>query len=165
MNPPADARKQIVVGVADMAVSDDVGTELVTYSLGSCLGVVIYDPMRHIGGLLHSMLPDSSIREDRKSPDMFVDTGMPRLIAAACRLGADKKRLVVKVVGGARVLDDNNYFRIGERNYEALRQTLLENGLQVGGEQVGGEVSRSVRLEIATGKVQVTIPGQPPVFI
>ena len=98
----APPRQTLVVGVADMVVSNDGGAEIVTYSLGSCLGVAIYAPVKNIGGLLHLMLPDSKIDAAKavSAPFMFVDTGVPRLFHAAYNLGADRNRLVVKVAGG-----------------------------------------------------------------
>ena len=97
----APPRKTFVVGVADMVVSNDSSAEIVTYSLGSCLGLTIYDPVKKIGGLLHLMLPDSKIDAAKavSAPYMFVDTGVPRLFHAAYNLGADRSRLVVKVAG------------------------------------------------------------------
>ena len=85
----APPRKTLVVGVADMVVSNDSSAEIVTYSLGSCLGVTIYDPVKKIGGLLHLMLPDSKIDAAKAAsmPYMFVDTGLPRLFHAAYNLG------------------------------------------------------------------------------
>src|SRR5450756_2144113 len=81
-------RKTLVVGVADMAVSNDASAEIVTYSLGSCLGITIYDPLKKIGGLLHLMLPASNIDHAKAAemPYMFVDTGVPRLFHAAYNL-------------------------------------------------------------------------------
>src|SRR5580692_9987731 len=103
----APQRKTFVVGVADMVASNDSSAEIVTYSLGSCLGITIYDPVKKIGGLLHIMLPDSKIDEARAmtAPYMFVDTGVPRLFHAAYNLGADRSRLAIKVAGGAQLLD------------------------------------------------------------
>jgi chemotaxis protein CheD len=115
---------QLVVDIADFAVSNDVGTTLITYSLGSCIGVVVWDPVVHVGGMLHYMLPESSLSPEKakSSPAMFCDTGVPRLFKAAYELGAEKKRLVVKVAGGSLLLDDNGTFNIGKRNYLALRR-------------------------------------------
>src|SRR6266496_2326919 len=90
-------RKTLVVGVADMVTSNDASAELVTYSLGSCLGVTAYDLERKIGGLLHLMLPDSSIDAVKAAtlPLMFVDTGIPRLFRAVCNLGADRRSIIL----------------------------------------------------------------------
>jgi len=154
-------RKTLVVGVADMAVSNDAGAEIVTYSLGSCLGVTIYDPVKKIGGLLHLMLPDSKIDSLKaaSAPFMFVDTGLPRLFHAAYNLGADRCRLSVKVAGGAQLLDEQGIFNIGGRNIRALDELIARNGLTIHARDVGGMSSRTLRLDLANGNVTVKCPG------
>jgi chemotaxis protein CheD len=157
----APPRKTLVVGVADMAVSNDSSAEIVTYSLGSCLGVTIYDPVRKIGGLLHLMLPDSRIDAAKaaSAPFMFVDTGVPRLFHAAYHLGADRSRLVVKVAGGAQLLDAQGIFNIGTRNFDALEKLLAQNGFLPHAADVGGLSSRTLRLDLTTGLVTIKSPG------
>ena len=154
-------RKALVVGVADMVVSNDPSAELVTYSLGSCLGISLYDPMQKVGGLLHLMLPDSKINAAKAvdSPYMFVDTGVPRLFQAVCNLGAERRRLIVKVAGGAQMLDEKGVFNIGERNHQALNGLLTHNGYTVHARDVGGLSSRTLRLDLATGQTTIKTPG------
>jgi len=157
----APPRKTFVVGVADMVVSNDSSAEIVTYSLGSCLGITVYDPVSKIGGLLHLMLPDSKIDDAKaaSAPLMFVDTGVPRLFHAAYNLGADRSRLVVKVAGGAQLLDQQGIFNIGIRNFDALGKLLAQNGLKAHATDVGGLSSRTVRLDLTNGSVTVKTPG------
>jgi chemotaxis protein CheD len=145
----------IVVDIADLAVSQDPAATLVTYSLGSCIGVAIWDPAVHVGGMLHYMLPDSQLSPDkaRASPAMFADTGIPKLFRAAYELGALKSRLVVKIAGGSQLLDDRGTFNIGKRNYLALRKIFWKNGVMIKAENVGGNISRTLRLEIGSGLV------------
>jgi chemotaxis protein CheD len=147
----------VVVDIADLAVSNDPAELLITYSLGSCIGVVVHDPAAHVGGMLHYMLPDSQLSPEkaRLSPAMFCDTGVPKLFRAAYELGAAKQRLVVKVAGGAQLLDDNGTFNIGKRNYLALRKIFWKNGVLIASENVGGSLSRTVRLDVGTGAVTV----------
>ena len=154
-------RKILVVGMADMAVSNDPGAELVTYSLGSCLGITIYDPAKKIGGLFHVMLPDSKIDSLKAvgAPFMFMDTGLPRLFHAAYHLGADRSRLVVKVAGGAQLLDEHGVFNIGGRNFRALTDLITRNGLVIHSRDVGGLSSRTLRFDLATGTVTIKSPG------
>jgi chemotaxis protein CheD len=154
-------RTTLVVGVADMVVSNDGSAEIVTYSLGSCLGITIYDPVKKIGGLLHIMLPDSSIDAAKgvSSPYMFVDTGLPRLFHATYNLGADRSRLVIKVAGGAQLLDQEGIFNIGARNYTAFMKLLAQNGLKPHATDVGGLSSRTVRLDLTNGNFSVKPPG------
>ena len=146
-----------VVDIADMQVSSDQRTTLVTYSLGSCIGVTIWDPEVHVGGMLHYMLPESSLSPEKAkaNPPMFADTGIPVLFRAAYQLGAVKKRLIVKVAGGSQLLDDNGTFNIGKRNYVMLRKIFWKNGVLIDGEDVGGSISRTVRLDVNTGRVTV----------
>ena len=108
----------LVIDIADAQVSNDPGVELVTYSLGSCIGVAIWDPETRVAGMIHYMLPDSTLSQDkaRSRPAMFADTGIPLLFRSAYQLGAVKKRLVVKVAGSSSLLDDNGTFNIGKRN-------------------------------------------------
>lgn len=153
----------IIVGIAEMHVSDDPEASLVTYSLGSCLGIVIYDPVVRVGGMLHAMLPESTRGNSghRKSPYAFVDSGVPLLFRNAYKLGADKRRIVVKAAGGAELLDEDRYFGIGHRNFETLTHLLARNGVSLAASSVGGNASRTVRLELATGKISINIPGEP----
>jgi len=160
-------KKSLVVGVADMAASNDPSAELVTYSLGSCLGIMIYDPACRIGGLLHIMLPDSTIDTAKAAatPLMFVDSGVPRLFNAVCNLGAERRRIIIKVAGGAQFLDAAGIFNIGERNREALERLLARNGYAIHARDVGGVCSRTVRLDLGTGKVSVRCPGLNPYYL
>jgi chemotaxis protein CheD len=145
----------LVVGIGDCLVSDDPESTLITYALGSCIAVVIHDPVTNVGGLLHYMLPESSLDENkaRQRPYMFADTGIPLLFQSAYRLGAVKSRLDVAVLGGAQVMDTSETFNIGKRNHLALRKIFWKAGVLVRHEDVGGALSRTVRLEIASGRI------------
>jgi len=147
----------IIVDIADLAVSNDPRATLVTHSLGSCIGVAIHDPEVHVGGMIHYMLPDSTLSPEKAkaNPAMFANTGVPALFRAAYELGAVKKRMVVKVAGGAQLLDDNGTFNIGKRNYVMLRKLFWKNGILIDAEDVGGSISRTVRLSVGTGKVSL----------
>ncbi|MGQ9687503.1 MAG: chemotaxis protein CheD [Desulfobaccales bacterium] len=152
---------QIVVGVADMKVSNQPNEVLVTHALGSCIGVAIYDPEAKVGGILHFMLPDSSLdlQKAQEQPCMFADTGLPALFRECYRLGASKARLLVKVAGGSQVLSGKECFQIGRRNYAALRKIFLKNNVLITSEDVGGTKARTLYLEIATGNVWIKIMG------
>src|SRR5580704_1957012 len=116
----------IVVGVADCKTAESADDELMTYALGSCIGLAVYDPAAHIGGLLHYMLPDSSIdpTHGRDNPYKFADTGIPLLLDRVYARGASKRRLIVLVAGAADMLESVGGFEIGKRNYLALRKIL-----------------------------------------
>jgi len=146
-----------VVDVADMKVGRS-GDVIVTHALGSCLGLIIYDPVAKVGGLLHAMLPLSKINPEkaRANPFMFVDTGVPELFRRVYELGAVKSRLSVKVAGCGRPLGDNEMFRIGERNHTVLKKMLWKNNVLLKAEDIGGTNSRTVYFEILTGQVVIS---------
>jgi len=151
----------LTVGVGDCKVSNSSEATLATYALGSCIAVAIHDPVAMVAGLLHFMLPESSLNPDKASenPFMFADTGIPALFHAAYRLGAEKRRLVVWAAGGAQVMDQSGVFNIGKRNNLALRKILWKAGVMITGEEIGGTTARTVRLEIATGRFLISGPG------
>ncbi len=150
-----------IVGVADMAISNNPAESLITYSLGSCIAVVIYDPTVKVGGMLHYMLPESSLDAEkaRRIPAMFADTGIPSLFKQSYQFGAKKGNIIVKIAGGAQILDENGVFNIGKRNYLTLRKIFWKNNVMIAAEHVGGNVNRTVRLEMATGQVTLKVSG------
>ncbi len=151
----------IFVGVADMKISDDPAATLVTHSLGSCIGLVVYDAHVTVGGMLQYMLPKSTSPDKAKrSPLMFADTAIPLLFKSCYKLGAKKGRMVVKVAGGAQILDPTEQFKIGKRNYAALRKIFFRNNIFIDAEDIGGSVARTMRLSIATGEVTLKVSGQ-----
>lgn len=154
--------RTVVVGVADIKVSRAAEDELVTYALGSCIAVVVYDPVHRVGGMIHYMLPLSQINPDkaRENPAMFADTGVPLLFESVYALGSKKADLVVKVAGGGAPLGDGSLFQIGQRNYTVLRKMLWKCSVLVAAEDVGGNAPRTVRLEMATGRVTVQSANQ-----
>ncbi len=144
-----------------MKVSSNPEDVLVTYSLGSCVGLVLYDPVLKVGGMIHCMLPLSKIdpQKAQTNPCMFTDTGIPTLIQAVLNLGANKKRLVAKVAGAASPLDDKGMFKIGEHNYTVLRKVLWKNDILIAAEDVGGTVARTLYLFLDTGRTVVRSGG------
>jgi len=149
----------IVVDIANMAVSNNPDDVLVTYALGSCLGIVLYDPEVQVGGLAHIMLPDSSLENGSLSfnPLKYIDTGIPLLYKEMYQFNAKKSRIQNAIIGGAQIMDDNNYFNIGERNFAAVRKIFWRNSVLINKKHVGEKINRTVRLEIATGKIYVKL--------
>jgi chemotaxis protein CheD len=147
----------VVVGISDLKVSNMEIDCLVSYALGYCIAVAVYDPQVKVGGLLHYMLPDSTLdsKKAEEHPGMFADTGIPLLFKSCYKLGAEKKRMVIKVAGGARIMDDMNYFRIGQKNLTALRRIFWKNNALIDAEDTGENFNRAVRLEISTGRFLV----------
>ena len=156
-----------IVGVADMKVSNNPEESVITYSLGSCIGLVIYDPVVKVGGILHYMLPESSIDNDKakRKPFMFADTGIPRLFKTAYKLGAKKPRIKIYVAGGAEILDQQGFFNIGKRNYMALKKMFFKNGVMINKQDVGGNINRTVRIDISTGDIFVKTSGSKEVKV
>lgn len=152
----------ITVNISDMKVSSNPEDVLVTYSLGSCVGVTLYDPLQKIGGLIHCMLPLSKVDPERAKevPYMFVDTGLPLMLQTLINMGANKSRIVAKVAGGAVLLDDNGMFRIGERNHIVVRKLLWKNNILISSEDVGGTIARTVYLQINDGKTIIKSAGK-----
>lgn len=155
---------RMIVGVGDMAVTDKTDQLIVTYALGSCLGLVIYDPVAKVGGLLHAMLPDSSIHKnktgDEFNPSKFVNTGIPLLFKTAYKLGADKKRMKVKMAGCSQLMDDTGFFNIGKRNYAAARKLLWKNNVMIAAEHCDQSDSVTLMLNIDTGETIMRIANQ-----
>jgi len=147
----------LIVGISDLKVSKNPDDVLVTFALGSCIAVAIYDPLTKVGGLLHYMLPDSTLdpQKAQNQPAMFADTGIPLLFKSCYRLGGEKKRMVVKVAGGASILDDTNFFRIGQKNITALRKIFWKNNVMIDAEDTGSNYNRTVRLNLSNGKFLV----------
>lgn len=151
-----------MVGMADLMVSQDQSLVLCSFPLGACLGIAVYDPVVKVGGLLHSMLPDSSIDPKRAAarPGMFLDTGLALLLECAGKLRAKKENLLVYVAGGSEVMDETACFNIGKRNYAVLTGLLAQHGIKIHAEDVGGLTNRTVQLNLATGAVRLKFSGQ-----
>lgn len=151
----------VVVGISDLKVSNRPEDVLVTYALGSCIAVAVFDPVAKVGGLLHYMLPDSTLDPEkaRQNPAMFADTGIPMLFKSCYTLGAEKRRMIVRAAGGASILDDTNFFRIGQKNIMAMRKIFWKNNVMIESEDTGGNFNRTVRLVLTNGKTYVKTSG------
>lgn len=152
----------LTVGMADLRVTADADSMLVTYALGSCIAVMVHDPIRHVGGLLHYMLPQSTLCPEKAgaNPAMFADTGVPLLFEQMYRHACKKADLIVKIAGGANVCDDHGTFEIGRRNYLILRKIFWKAGVTIAAEDVGGASSRTTRLFVGSGRATVRIQGE-----
>ncbi|MCU0918448.1 MAG: chemotaxis protein CheD [Planctomycetes bacterium] len=150
-------KTRVVVDISDAKVSADPSDLLVTYSLGSCIGVCLYDPTLQVGGRLHYQLPTAKMDPDRAqaNPFMFADTGMRRRLDRLAALGAHQKRLHVRWAGGATMATGPQGFDLGKRNYLAIRKILWGQALLIDAEDVGGHVARNLYLDVADGTVTV----------
>ncbi len=135
---------------------------LVTHALGSCLGIAAYDPEVPVGGILHVMLPTSSVNPEKAkaNPYMFVDVGVPQLFKQLYAMGAEKRRIVVKVAGGANISGGSDFFAIGKRNFVILRKLFWKNGIMISGQDVAGSISRTMYLDISTGRTWLQSSGR-----
>lgn len=147
----------VTVGVSDAKVSSNPEAVLATYSLGSCIGVTVYDPVARAGGMLHFQLPTSDIDKSKAEaqPMMFGDTGLARLLEKLSALGVNEKRSQIVLAGGAQILNDSNLFNIGRRNHTAIRKLLWQRGLMIAREEVGGDGPRNMYLRIQDGSVLI----------
>jgi len=154
-------KTRVIVSVSDAKVSDSIDEVLVTYSLGSCIGVSLYDPVTRIGGVLHYQLPDSKMDPEKSqtNPFMFADTGMKELVNKMIAMGVKKKRMQVKIAGGAKMQNGPDGFDIGKRNHLAIRKILWKNGMFIDSEDVGGFSPRNIYLDIADGSVVIRTLG------
>jgi len=157
-----------MVNMGQIAVSKTPGDVLAALGLGSCVAVCAYDPLARTGGMLHVVLPDSSIAKSDDVPGKFADRGVPRLLEELERKGAVKSRLKIAMLGGANVLVSANHrvgLDIGERNIAAVSQVLKEQGFSDVVSDVGGRISRTVRLKVVSGEIVVkTIRGGEILF-
>ena len=151
-----------VIGISEMYISTDPGDVLVTYSLGSCVGVSLFDPVAKVGGMVHCMLPLSKIDQVKaqSKPCMFTDTGVTLLLQEVFNRGATRNNLIVKIAGAASLLDERGLFKIGERNYTVLRKVLWKNNLLIAAEDVYGTASRTLILYMNTGKTTIKSAGK-----
>jgi chemotaxis protein CheD len=155
------SKQRKIIHVSDAKVSKDSNDLLITYSLGSCIGVCLYDPAAHIGGMLHYQLPDSKLDPEKvkEKPFMFADSGMKILVDKLVSMGANKKRMTIKIAGGANMDTGPKGFDIGKRNHIAFRKIMWKNGMFIDSEDVGGNYPRNLYLDIADGSVIVKANG------
>lgn len=153
---------QLVVGVSDAKVSAGSQDVLMTYALGSCIGVSLHDAKAGIGGLLHYQLPTSTADAARaaEKPLMYADTGMTWLIEKMESMGASRRRMSVRMAGAAQMLDDAKLFDIGRRNHTAIRKFLWQQGMLISGEHIGGTTPRTMSLHMNDGSVTVKCNSQ-----
>jgi chemotaxis protein CheD len=150
-----------VVGISDCKLSGDPSDTVVTYGLGSCIGLVLYDRSVTVGGILHILLPDSLCRSRSRefNPYMYADTGIAAFLESAIDLGVQKSRLVAKVAGGSKMLRHPAVLDIGKRNAEAVLHHLAREGIPILAKSLGGTVGRSMQLELRDGSVSVRLLG------
>ena len=147
----------ITVGMGELRATNQDGHVLVTYALGSCIALVLHDPVLRIGGMIHFQLPLSAVSPERarERPGMFADVGVPMLFHEMYALSSKKQHIVAKVIGGSSICGGNDSFEIGKRNYVMLRKMLWKSGVPIAAEDVGGSASRTVRLFVGDGRTTI----------
>ena len=150
-----------MIGIAQMKVSTDPDEILVAPNLGSCLGISVYDPVNQRGAMIHCLLPlsKSDPEKAKANPYMYVDTGLTAVLEQMLAQGADMKKLIIKVAGGANINDEKNVFEIGKKNITVLKKMLWKNNLLLKAESVGETISRTIMLNIDSGKTLLKISG------
>ncbi|MCI8659538.1 MAG: chemotaxis protein CheD [Lachnospiraceae bacterium] len=156
------ADRDIKVGIGDMKFTRGNGT-VITYALGSCIGITLYDPAIKLGGLLHIMLPS---RTDPNDPKVFkyADSGIHEMIRKLTAFGMVKSRTIVKIAGGAKMFDikgNTDFGNIGQRNAAMVKKILMEERLRISAEDTGGAYARTMLLNVATGDVFIRTVGKP----
>ncbi len=155
------------VGIADMKMLQGQG-ELITYALGSCIGICLYDPGLKLGALIHIMLP-LNMEAGRKNPMKYADTGITETLKAMTAKGAMKSRITAKIAGGAKMFEisggNSSLGNIGQRNIESVRLVLRREGIRLLAEDVGGAVARTLSFFPATGQGRIRSYGKPDTVI
>ena len=155
-------RQNAILGVGEVAVSNNASVTISTYALGSCVAVVAYDKPAGVGGIIHIMLPDSRLSPERaaQQPAMFADTGLPLMLKSMKDLKAKRDNIRAFVAGGASVIAGSDMFKVGERNILRVQELARSLAIPVIKTDIGGVNNRSLQLEIATGIVTLkTVQG------
>ena len=156
---------QLILGVGDLGASKAPGEAVKTFALGSCVSVIFLDPKVRAVGMVHVALPESKINAQKAQakPGYFADTGIPKLLAEMARLGCNPRGvgMLVKLCGGANVMDPNDSFNIGKRNALAIKKLLWGLGMGARAEDLGGNFSRTVTVFVDSGDVLLSSPGRP----
>lgn len=156
--------KVIKVGMADLNTckAPDI---LTTLGLGSCVGIVLYDPVTKVSGLAHVMLPDSTQIRNNSNIAKFADTATDKLIEDMIALGANKSRLVAKIAGGAQMFSfgsTNDLMRIGDRNTKASKEKLKSLGIRLLAEETGENYGRTIEFYSESGDLLIKTIGREP---
>ncbi|MGF7144747.1 chemotaxis protein CheD [Anaerotaenia torta] len=154
--------EMIKVGMADLNVCISPNA-ITTLGLGSCVGIVLYDPVKKIAGMVHIMLPDSTKILNNENKAKFADTGIDLLIKRMAEIGADRRVLIAKIAGGAQMFafgSNNDMMRIGDRNVEATKLKLGQLGIRIMAEDTGANYGRTIEFYPETGALLIKSVGK-----
>jgi chemotaxis protein CheD len=159
MTPETLIPKRLVVSVGELQFSDRPGDILIAPALGSCVALTLYDPDAVVGGIVHFMLPDSSVNSQRAehNPGLFANVAIPLFFNRAFEVGVSRQRMMVKAAGGAQFLEERDFFAVGRRNVTMMRRILWQHGVPLTAENVGGTATYSLFLEVGTGRTWLRI--------
>lgn len=158
--------KQLTVGIADMKFARQEGV-LITYALGSCIGISLYDPMIKLGALVHIMLPEICGTGDRNI-FKYADTGLAETFRKMQILGARKPRMIAKIAGGAKMFQlqgNSTLGNIGARNITSVKQILYAEGIRLAASDVGENYARTMSFDVSTGVVKIRTYGRPEIVL
>lgn len=158
--------KQVTVGIADMKFARQEGI-LITYALGSCVGISFYDPMIKLGALVHIMLPEVFGKGDGNI-FKYADTGIAETLRKIEIMGARKTRLIAKIAGGAKMFElqgNSTLGNIGARNVVSVKQILKSEGIRLAAADVGENYARTMSVDVNTGKVNIRTYGRAEIIL
>ncbi|MFA5340354.1 MAG: chemotaxis protein CheD [Clostridia bacterium] len=144
--------KQIVIGISDLNVANSPD-ELISYALGSCVGICLYDKASKVAGLSHILLPDSSTYKEVE-PKKFADTAIKMLIDKMIIAGCRRNNLTAKIAGGANMFSWSGE-TVGDKNIKAVQIQLMKHGIPILAKDVGGDYGRTVSICAETGTVTI----------
>lgn len=150
----------LVIGLGELQVSNEPGITLACLGLGSCVGISAYDPVVRVGAMAHVVLPIGEGPPGDKSPAKYANHAIPLIVSSMEKLGAIRRRIVVKIAGGAKIIStikSGSLLDVGERNIEAVKNQLVVNQLVLSAEDVRGSMGRSLWLDIETGVTRVKL--------
>lgn len=156
---------KLIIGIADMKMARGTGM-LVTYALGSCVGICLYDQKVKLGALVHIMLP-LNMETGRTSKMKYADTGISETVKMMEAKGASRSRLTAKIAGGAKMFEisGGTFGNIGQRNIESVRLILKREGIKLLKEETGGTIARTLLFDVASGMACVRCHGKPDLII
>lgn len=158
------SEQKLTVGIADMKLLQGQGT-LITYALGSCIGLCFHDPRLRLGALLHIMLP-LNMEAGRTHPLKYADTGIKETLRQMEAKGASRSRITVKIAGGAKMFEvsGSGLGNIGQRNIESVHAILKRENIRLLAENVGGTVARTLLFDVSTGQGCIRSYGQKDII-